>query len=246
MRICVRMGDSVGWITVHPNGEGTKGVPVKIDKDTGTVLAGMGGKFNGKHIGNLRGDSNGKSASSSSPSSEQRQAAREKAIRAAEKMMGLRESRNAPTANKVKKFEESRQKTIAELSALRADKSKTEQRLKEVVKAGKELSPAQYMQSVAHPFHSLFSLEHGKDQTKKRDEFVGMFSNGTPSQQKAALEKVTSALGIKAHTPEVLGWIASGIYGFEEAKKKVSEILGGASKVPYEKLPDDKRKAEYD
>lgn len=66
MRMCIKVGDSVGWITVHPNGEGTKGIPVKIDKDTGTVLAGMGGKFNGKHIGNLRGDSNGNGSGSSS------------------------------------------------------------------------------------------------------------------------------------------------------------------------------------
>ena len=51
MRVLKRLVDGdIGWITVHPNGAGTKGTPVKIDKDTGEVLAGMGGKFNGKHI----------------------------------------------------------------------------------------------------------------------------------------------------------------------------------------------------
>lgn len=41
-----------GWITVHPNGEGSKGVPVLLGPD-GTVQGGMGGKFNGKKINQL-------------------------------------------------------------------------------------------------------------------------------------------------------------------------------------------------
>ena len=42
--------DADKWITVKPNGPENKGTPVKIDSDTGEVKAGMGGKFNGKHI----------------------------------------------------------------------------------------------------------------------------------------------------------------------------------------------------
>lgn len=42
------------WITVHPNGAGTKGTPVQISEN-GTVLAGMGGKFNGKKLGAVSG-----------------------------------------------------------------------------------------------------------------------------------------------------------------------------------------------
>ena len=38
------------WKTVHPNGKENKGQPVKLDDD-GTIAAGMGGKFNGLHIG---------------------------------------------------------------------------------------------------------------------------------------------------------------------------------------------------
>lgn len=53
MRVLVKVNDEVGWITVHPNGPGTKGQPVKLDKDTGEVLAGLGGKFNGRHISAL-------------------------------------------------------------------------------------------------------------------------------------------------------------------------------------------------
>jgi hypothetical protein len=41
------------WITVHPNGAGTKGVPVMIDKKTGEIGGGMGGKFNGMKIGEI-------------------------------------------------------------------------------------------------------------------------------------------------------------------------------------------------
>lgn len=49
-RIRVTVADAAKWITVKPNGEEHKGTPVKIDGKTGEVLAGMGGKFNGKHI----------------------------------------------------------------------------------------------------------------------------------------------------------------------------------------------------
>ena len=41
--------DADRWITAHPNSSGP-GSPVKIGEG-GEVLAGMGGKFNGKHIG---------------------------------------------------------------------------------------------------------------------------------------------------------------------------------------------------
>ena len=43
-------------VTVHPNGAGSKGTPVQISEN-GTVLAGMGGKFNGKKLGELKGGS---------------------------------------------------------------------------------------------------------------------------------------------------------------------------------------------
>ena len=42
--------DGDRWITVHPNGKENKGTPVKLDGSTGEVLAGMGGRFNGRHI----------------------------------------------------------------------------------------------------------------------------------------------------------------------------------------------------
>lgn len=45
--------DAAKWITVHPNGKGEKGSPVKLDGETGEILGGMGGKFNGKHISAL-------------------------------------------------------------------------------------------------------------------------------------------------------------------------------------------------
>ena len=41
------------WITVHPNGQGTKGVPVRISEN-GTIEAGMGGKHNGKKLSELK------------------------------------------------------------------------------------------------------------------------------------------------------------------------------------------------
>ena len=53
--------DSAKWITVHPNGKGmtksgvkAKGQPVLIDGETGEVLGGMGGKFTGQKIDEVR------------------------------------------------------------------------------------------------------------------------------------------------------------------------------------------------
>lgn len=55
--------DEAKWITVHPNGKGltskgekAKGRPVLIDGETGEVLGGMSGKFNGQHISEARKD----------------------------------------------------------------------------------------------------------------------------------------------------------------------------------------------
>lgn len=42
--------DDAKWITVHPNGTENKGRHALIDSNTGEVLGGMGGKFNGRHI----------------------------------------------------------------------------------------------------------------------------------------------------------------------------------------------------
>ncbi len=51
-----KVTDAAGdhWITVHPNGPGTKGQPVLLSKG-GEIKGGMGGKFNGLHISSARG-----------------------------------------------------------------------------------------------------------------------------------------------------------------------------------------------
>lgn len=54
--------DADQWITVHPGGKGPKangkgdkgGTPVLIDGDTGEIKGGMGGKFTGKRIGEIK------------------------------------------------------------------------------------------------------------------------------------------------------------------------------------------------
>lgn len=55
---CIAKDD---WITVHPNGAEAKGQHVLLGEG-GTVMGGMGGKFNGKHISEAK--SNGKAANS--------------------------------------------------------------------------------------------------------------------------------------------------------------------------------------
>ncbi len=51
-----KVTDAAGdhWITVHPNGPGTKGQPVLLSKG-GEIKGGMGGKFNGMHISSAQG-----------------------------------------------------------------------------------------------------------------------------------------------------------------------------------------------
>lgn len=43
------------WVTVKPNGANSKGSPVKISA-SGEILAGMGGKFNGRKINEIGSD----------------------------------------------------------------------------------------------------------------------------------------------------------------------------------------------
>lgn len=51
--------DADKWITVKPNGPENKGSHVKIDDATGEVKAGMGGKFTGQRISEVRKDFTG-------------------------------------------------------------------------------------------------------------------------------------------------------------------------------------------
>lgn len=51
--------DADKWITVKPNGAENKGAHVKIDDETGVVKAGMGGKFTGQRISEVRKDFTG-------------------------------------------------------------------------------------------------------------------------------------------------------------------------------------------
>lgn len=46
--------DAARWITVFPNGRQNDGRPAIIDSETGKVLGGMGGKFNGENIQSVR------------------------------------------------------------------------------------------------------------------------------------------------------------------------------------------------
>ena len=66
--------DADKWITVHPNGSQGKGRPALIDGETGRVKAGMGGKFNGEKISEVRKSFTGPKT----PTSEQKKQAAER------------------------------------------------------------------------------------------------------------------------------------------------------------------------
>ena len=55
--------DEAKWITVHPNGPDAKGRPVLIDEESGKVLGGMGGKFNGETLSKKKSSTSSKQSS---------------------------------------------------------------------------------------------------------------------------------------------------------------------------------------
>lgn len=99
-----------GWITVKPNGERKKGQPVLLD-DNGVVQGGMGGKFNGKHISEAKGEGkkkkeiHGKPYASQStpkkPKAEQKQFDADKAVKEA-----LQEQQSKEDASKEQKSQQ--------------------------------------------------------------------------------------------------------------------------------------------
>lgn len=80
--------DKEDWVTVHPNGPDAKGSPVLLEKSTGVVKAGMGGKHNGEKINELRKDFTGpktpKGLAKAEPKKEPPKASEPKASKPAE------------------------------------------------------------------------------------------------------------------------------------------------------------------
>lgn len=87
--------DEARWITVHPNGEGEgKGRPALIDSETGAVLGGMGGKFNGKKITEARSAKSGSKGAEARAKPEKAKTKASEASKRAE-----RESKKTPKEN---------------------------------------------------------------------------------------------------------------------------------------------------
>lgn len=66
MYVLKKINDEKRWITVHPGGRRRdgRGIPVLIESKTGEVLGGMGGRFNGQNISELKQDRDGAPSSS--------------------------------------------------------------------------------------------------------------------------------------------------------------------------------------
>ena len=87
--------DEARWITVHPNGEGEgKGRPALIDSESGAVLGGMGGKFNGKKITEARSAKSGSKGAGARANPEKAKTKASEASKRAE-----RESKKTPKEN---------------------------------------------------------------------------------------------------------------------------------------------------
>lgn len=87
--------DEARWITVHPNGEGEgKGRPALIDSESGAVLGGMGGKFNGKKITEARSTKSGSKGTEARANPEKAKTKASEASKRAE-----RESEKTPKEN---------------------------------------------------------------------------------------------------------------------------------------------------
>lgn len=119
----IKINDAPQWITVHPNGPGTTGTHVQIEGTTGEVLAGMGGKFNGKHISAVeKGGKNEQVGADAVIRRQKAQAAEKKAAASkpastptgTSKPAGKPEAKKAPEAEKATESSSSFKKEIQE------------------------------------------------------------------------------------------------------------------------------------
>jgi len=94
------------WITVHPNGPDGKGRPALID-ESGTIKAGMGGKFNGRNIDDVPRGKN------PHPVTEEKYQARQK--RMAEKSAPAQSTAQSGGASVASKYTEPTTKNIYEV-----------------------------------------------------------------------------------------------------------------------------------
>ena len=102
--------DADKWITVHPNGSQGKGRPALIDGETGRVKGGMGGKFNGQKISEVRKSFRGPKT----PTPEQKKQAAEQTMarKYAQASQNGSEADKTSAGNKVKKLRgENRKRT---------------------------------------------------------------------------------------------------------------------------------------
>lgn len=110
--------DADKWITVHPNGAEGKGRPALIDGETGRVKGGMGGKFNGQKISEVKSSFRGPKT----PSEKTLEAGRAK-----------QESAGSSSGTRRDEFEEARQrKRDARLRIAQQNYQNAEKRLESI------------------------------------------------------------------------------------------------------------------
>lgn len=168
-----RVTDAAGdhWITVHPNGPGTKGQPVLLGK-SGEIKGGMGGKFNGMHVSSAHG----------------RQSSSEELLKANQAFSGsvkrLRTGGNyAAEIKRIKGIGASIYGRTPETTA-------TRERYRKVLawavegQEREKSKPAQYKEATSPGVHSeLAGMTNGQVEAKLQ-EIVGRLGSGNKTAQK--------------------------------------------------------------
>ena len=234
--------DAAKWITVRPNGEKGKGAHVQID-ESGRVLKGMGGKFNGVKINEIRKDFVGAKTPSEerlkanrsaqtaqkkpAETDSQRQARLRQINEAGERAAGGRKERKKSARQEQKEFNRYRSETLAAVNKVRSDPAQVKHFFDQLKKI-KQTNPSitDYYFSVIQKAADLYALEYGGTPAsrEKMDKFVSLFGNKDKEKQQNA-EAVGNAFGIMFATPEHLGWVLNAAFGIDKAGEKVKQVL---------------------
>ena len=208
-----KVTDAAGdhWITVHPNGPGTKGQPVLLSKG-GEIKGGMGGKFNGMHISSAHG----------------KQSSAEELLKANQAFSG---SVKRLQSGGIYEAEIKRIRSVgASIYGRTPEASATRERYRKVLAwatEGQEKAkskPAEYKAATSPGIHSeIAGMTNGEVETKLQ-EVVGRYVSGNPTSEKEfAYWRPEARARYENHTKSLLSYY-EGNRKHKEAAPDISEM----------------------
>ena len=166
-------------ITVKPNGPENKGSHVKIDDATGEVKAGMGGKFTGQRISEVRKDFTGPKT----PKGYRKPTAEEQARMAAEDYKRAREEAH-------RRHEEKK----AYGNAIRGEAEKLHEEIKELQKRNPTTEPEirevfEKSKNIGNKIYSMYQDIKGKFDGNYRDDLLVDYLSLVSSEARQSIDK---------------------------------------------------------